>query len=347
MFLWYNYINRFNLKDDKKRIRILIVMFKIGRPELLKKDHEIRFTQIQSANQRFNVIRSNIGKHLTCNIDQYTKLYIKGLGNDSELISCFRELLFNSRELLHSLLFYISKTTNGKTNHNFLKFAKQLMENSYDKLNLEILNFLKNNITYIFHIRKFRNEIKNKISNIEFFYDTNHVEAVFKVPIINDEKELIPYLDINNKDEAIKNNSYNCKLNLDIYFPEMVKFWETVFTIMEKQNSHLELRKEDIIEFVNNNLEKISKNIMRKFSEMGRGGAVINITKFEKEIKGNCVLPYTLQKEFIKYFSKNTETKKKVNDFIETYSPDKEFLMLIIDFENELWLYQQKIKLKT
>ena len=236
MFLWYNYLNQFSLKENKKRIRLLIVMFKIGRPELLKKDHEIRFTQIQSANQRFNVIRSNKEKHLTCNIDQYTKLYIKGLGNDSELVSCFRELLFNSRELLDSLLFYISKTTNKKTNSKFLIFAKKLMENSYDKLNLEILNFLKNNITYIFHIRKFRNEIKNKISNIEFFYVTNHVEAVFKVPIKNDEKELIPYLDINNKDEAIKNNSYNCKLNLDKYFPEMAKFWETVSTIMEKQN---------------------------------------------------------------------------------------------------------------
>ena len=45
-------------------------------------------------------------------------------------------------------------------------------------------------------------------------------------------------------------------------------------------------------EFVNNNLGKISKNIVRNFSEMRRGDAVINITKFEKEIKGNCILPY-------------------------------------------------------
>jgi len=91
----------------------------------------------------------------------------------------------------------------------------------------------------------------------------------------------------------------------------MVKFWETVFTIMEKQNSTSKLRKEGIIEFVNNNLEKISKNIVRNFSEMGRGGAVINITKFEKEIKGSCILPYIPQKEFIKYFSKNAEIKKR------------------------------------
>lgn len=320
---------------------------KIGRPEIFIKDHKIRFTQIQYANQRFNVIRSNKEKHLTCNIDQYTKLYIKGLGNDSELVSCFRELLFNSRELLDSLLFYISKTTNRKTSCKFLLFVKQLMENSYDKFNLKILNFLKNNITYIFHIRKFRNEIKTKISNIEFIYVTNHIEARFTVPIKNGEKILIQHLDINNKDEAIKNNSYSCILNLDKYFPEMVKFWETVFTIMEKQNNISNLRKEDIIEFVNSNLEKISENIMRNFSEIGKGGAVINITKFEKEIKGNCILPYIPQKDFIKYFSKNTETEKKVNNYIETYSPDKEFLMLIIDFKNELWLYQQKIKLKT
>lgn len=319
---------------------------KIGRPEVFKKDYEILFNQIQYANQRFNVIRSNIEKNLAYKINQYTKLYIKGLGNDTELISCFRELLFNSRELIDKLLFFISEITNKNTSSKFLNFFKQLMKNSYNNLNMEILNFIRNNITYIFHIRKFRNEIKNKISNIEFLYITNHIEARFKVPIKNDEKELIQYLDINNKNKAINNNSYNCILNLDTYFPEAVKFWETVFTIMEKQNNTLNLRKEDIIEFVNNNLEKISIDIIKNFSEMGRGGAVINITKFGKEIKGSCILPYVPQKEFIKYFSKNTEITKKVNDLIETYSPYKEFLMLIIDSKNELWLYQQKVKLK-
>lgn len=108
------------------------------------------------------------------------------------------------------------------------------MKNEYDNYKLDIINLLKTNITHIFHIRKFRNEIKNRISNTEFLLNTNRFEARFRVLTKPDEKELIPYLDIENKKAALEKNSYHCTIILDEYFPEMVTFWTSVFNIIQK-----------------------------------------------------------------------------------------------------------------
>lgn len=208
-------------------------MVKFGKPEFFKKDHIVRFEQLVYANKRFNQILIKKKNEIKDKIDEHTKLFIKGYGNDQELISSFRELLFNSRELLDSLLFYINKASNNNTKKSFLPFAKSLMKGQYDKYNLPILNFLKINITYIFHIRKCRNEIKNNISKIEFLLMTDKVIAKFELPISKDEIELIQYLDIRNKDQALARGSYFCQLTLNEYFPEIIQFWETVFGIMK------------------------------------------------------------------------------------------------------------------
>jgi hypothetical protein len=202
-------------------------------PELFKDDHILRFEQLGYANGRFTKIALAKNSEVKDKVDKYTTLFIKGHGNDKELISCFRELLFNSRELLDSLLFYINKATKNNTNKSFLPFAKALMKGHYDKYNLPILIFLKINITYIFHIRKFRNELKNKISNIEFLLVTNKIVARFELPITKDEVELIPYLDIQNRDQALARGSYYCQLTLNEYFPEVIQFWKAVFEIMK------------------------------------------------------------------------------------------------------------------
>lgn len=212
-------------------------MFKLGDPKNFSNNRRLRFEQIKLANKRFVQIKAQRLARISAKIDKSAKLYIKGCGNDAELISCFRELLFNSRELLDSLIYDIHKKTQEKTKKNFLQFAKKLMKNEYDNLKLDVISVLKTNITYIFHIRKFRNEIKSNISNIEFRFvyrsNTNYFQATFRVPIKPDEKELIPFLDIKNKKAAIERNSYRCTISLDKYFPEMVAFWTSMFNIID------------------------------------------------------------------------------------------------------------------
>lgn len=208
-------------------------MVKFGSPEMFLKDHEVRFGQLINANKRFQQFSVVKQEQVKDKVDDFTTLFIKGYGTDPELISCFRELLFNSRELLDSLLFYIHKETEGKTNKKFLPFAKSLMNGAYDDIQHEIIPFLKLNSTYVFHIRKFRNEIKNRVSNIEFLLITNQINAKLHVPIPSDEKALIEFLEIKNKDQALEKGSYYCQINLTEYFPEVIKFWRSVFSTMK------------------------------------------------------------------------------------------------------------------
>jgi hypothetical protein len=207
-------------------------MFKIGRPEDFLNKRDMLFDQIIYANKKFDLIKKNKLKEIEDKLDEHTVFFLKGYGTDRELASCFRELFFNGRELLDLLLHYIHKKADRRTSKKFLPFAKNLMKNKYDQINLDIIKFLKVNITFIFNIRKIRNEIKNNISNIEFMFNRDHFEARFKVPIKSEEEELIPCLDVNNKDKAIENNSYSCVIILDEYFPEMIQFWRHIFTYL-------------------------------------------------------------------------------------------------------------------
>jgi hypothetical protein len=130
-------------------------------------------------------------------------------------------------------------STANQLPRNFLPFAKRMMRGDFDENGLEIIKFLKTNITYIFHIRKVRNEIKNDPSKIEFLFKTDHFEAYCKVPIKEDENELVQYLEIRNKEEAIKNKTYSYTYILDAIFPEMLDFWNTAFSILKDDlNKH-------------------------------------------------------------------------------------------------------------
>jgi len=208
-----------------------------GRPEDFLNNTNIRLRAIERSIAQFNFSANHFMNQYKDKIDEHTKLFIKGLGNEINLLSCFRDLLFNSRELLDLLLFRLNQITSSmdiQTSRKSLLFFKKLMKDEYDQYKLAIINFLKTNITYIFHIRKIRNEIKTSPSNIKFRLNTNRIESYFTLPIKDDEIELIQYLDIANKDQALENKSYACVFILNEYFPEMLQFWNTCLTILNK-----------------------------------------------------------------------------------------------------------------
>ncbi len=208
-------------------------MIKIGRPEYFFSNFDVRLMQLTNAYERFKFIRLQIYNMLKDHI--LGTIYIKGLGNQPDLISCFRELLFNARELLDSLLYQLHIFTQQKTNKNFMKFFPKLINGEYDYLSLEIINHLKFNCNYIFHIRKLRNEIKNNIGNINFIFATDHIEARLIAPLSPDEIKFIDYLEIEDKNDVIQNKSYSITVNLDEYFPEMINFWNIIKTQMIKK----------------------------------------------------------------------------------------------------------------
>ena len=120
-----------------------------------------------------------------------------------------------------------------------------MMKGDFDDSGLKIIKFLKTNITYLYHIRKVRNEIKNNPATIEFLFKTDHFEARLKVPIKDDEIDLVQYLDILNKDKAVRNKSYLCTYKLDVIFPEMLEFWNTALSILEDDVTQMRRRVND------------------------------------------------------------------------------------------------------
>ncbi|MBF0555830.1 MAG: isochorismatase family protein [Nitrospirae bacterium] len=208
---------------------------RLGRHENFHNNVEIRLLSIEKAIADYHLLAQRHKAKFQDKIDEHTVLFLKGLGNDIAFLSCFKELFFNSRELLDILLTKLNKVTDSskfQTSKKFLVFAREMMRGKYDGSNLAIIKFLKTNIMYIFQIRKVRNEIKNNPSNIDIRY-VNKLEAVFEVPINNDEKELVQYLDIENKDEAVKKGYYNCTYFLDEIFPQMPLFWRTCLSILD------------------------------------------------------------------------------------------------------------------
>lgn len=215
---------------------------KFGRPEDYHNNIKIRLMSIDRAIAQYQFSARHHKATFQDKIVKHTTLFIKGLGNEINFLSAFKELFFNSRELFDILLLKLNKETATRglqTNRHFLPFAKQMMKGNYDELKLSTIDFLKTNITYIFHIRKIRNEIKNSPSKILFRYNTNRFEAYFTITINTDEKDLISFVEIAHHDEALKNMSYQCVCNLDEIFPEMLQFWQTCLSILDKDSKNL------------------------------------------------------------------------------------------------------------
>lgn len=104
-----------------------------------------------------------------------------------------------------------------------------------------------------------------------------------------------------------------------------------------------EAKKNNIIKYINQNILPISSYVKKAYKANGRGAIVIKLCNYIKGVE-NINFPYYLPKQFCDFFKKDKMIQKKVDQFIQNYDADKEFLMLIVDFNNELWLYQQKIK---
>ena len=211
------------------------INYKLG-GEFLK-DNQIRIKSLEKGLQDYKKIKQKRLIQLGHMIDGKTTLFLKGYGNDIDLLRCLREFMFNAREILDSLLAFLNNLTANKkvaTSGDFVPFIKKLAKGNYDNIGLDILRFIKTNISYVFQIRKIRNEIKYNISNIKFRLVGNDLQAYFVLPLEDKEFELISFLDIRNKKAAIKNKFYHVTIILDKYFPELIEFCNTILDKMHK-----------------------------------------------------------------------------------------------------------------
>lgn len=202
---------------------------KLGRPEQFQDKFTLRLRSIERAVAQYQFSATALRKPFEATLDQHTALFLKGFGNEVNLLAAVREMLFPSRELLDANLGRIAAATaasGAQTARDLIPFLKKLLAGAYDNMEKPIFGFLKNNASYVFHIRKLRNQIKSDPSSAEFNFNTDHFEMRMSLPLKSEDKEILPYLEIANLDEAIRNGRYMSTINLDVYFPEMLQFWQ-------------------------------------------------------------------------------------------------------------------------
>lgn len=191
---------------------------------------------IERAVAQYQFWAATLRKPFEATLDEHTVLFLRGFGNEVNLLAAARELLFPSRELLDAYLGRISAATaesGTQTTRDFVPFLKKLLDGAYDDFEKPIFDFLKINASYIFHIRQFRNQIKSNPSNVEFHFNTDHFEMRMSLPVKSDEEVILHHLEIDNLDETLSNRRYSSTVNLDAYFPEILQFWHMFKTVYE------------------------------------------------------------------------------------------------------------------
>lgn len=201
---------------------------KLGRPEQFHDKVTLRLLSMERAIAQYRFSADALRKPFASTLGENTALFLKGFGNEVNLLAATRELFFSSRELLDVYLGRLSTataSTGSQTPKDCIPFLKRLLAGDYDGMNQPIFAFLKTNATYVFHIRKVRNEIKTNPGSAEFNFNTNHFELRMMLPIKPEEQNIVSHLDINNVQEALAKKQYAATFNLDILFPEMREFW--------------------------------------------------------------------------------------------------------------------------
>ncbi|TWO66639.1 hypothetical protein FN976_26340 [Caenimonas sedimenti] len=210
---------------------------KLGRPEQFHDKFALRMRSIERSIAQYQFSAAALRKPFESTLDEHTALLLKGFGNDVNLLAAIRELLFPSRELLDAYLGRIAASTASsgtQTARDLVPFLKRLLAGDYDKMKQPIFDFLKMNASYVFHIRKFRNQIKTDPSSAEFNFNTDHFEMRMSLPVKAEDEAILPHLEIANLDEALRNRRYMSTLNLDVYFPEMLQFWRAFQSVYQE-----------------------------------------------------------------------------------------------------------------
>lgn len=99
------------------------------------------------------------------------------------------------------------------------------------------------------------------------------------------------------------------------------------------------------IRVVNGSLADIAEHIREEYHKQGRGAAVLILSGFAACYSEGVPLEYQPSEKIAARFERDAEMHEKVQKILEAYQPSNHFLLLVIDLNDELWLYQQVIEI--
>lgn len=151
-------------------------------------------------------------------------------GNEPRAISCLKESIFESKDLLDLLLVKLNKA-DSRVPKKYDKFIIGLAKGDFDqykKIKKEI-NFLKQSIRFIHSLREIRNRLKLNYHNIQIFLINQKYFAKMDLKLSPTCLKIIDYqkiMQIKNYDEALENGKYYVQIDIEKEIEEELQFWE-------------------------------------------------------------------------------------------------------------------------
>lgn len=102
-----------------------------------------------------------------------------------------------------------------------------------------------------------------------------------------------------------------------------------------------------VIRMVNDNIAEIGAHVLTEYNSVGRGAAVLNLTEFATRFLEGVPIKYEPITTAGAYFQRDPSKYKAGMQILQDYRPSDFFILLVIDLNGELWLYQQTMKTAT
>jgi len=100
------------------------------------------------------------------------------------------------------------------------------------------------------------------------------------------------------------------------------------------------------IRMVNDDIDNIGAYIAREYNGVGRGVAVLDLTEFTRHFSQGIPIKYVQAPAAEDYFQRDRDQGKReaAMRIIQDYQASDFCILLVVDLNGELWLYQQRLQ---
>ena len=98
------------------------------------------------------------------------------------------------------------------------------------------------------------------------------------------------------------------------------------------------------LSMIDDNINEIGAQVINEYKKIGRGGSVLSLTEFATQSLKEISMKYEPASSVKAYFQRDSKKLKAATRILESYQPSKCFMLLLIGFKNEIWLYEHSLK---
>jgi len=98
------------------------------------------------------------------------------------------------------------------------------------------------------------------------------------------------------------------------------------------------------IRIVNDTIDQIGSYVAAQYSKLGRGVALLDLSEFASRISQGIPIKYVAAPSAKVYFQRDPGKREAAMKIIQDYQASDFCILLVVDLNKELWLYQQRLR---